>query len=169
LRSDTSGYQTLVRSGDIRGNNNRNISGIIGQLGSMLIVEAGQFFGSTGGSTSGFGLNDTEVEMSGLRQYDGASPTSALWTGQEGFDYASVDLHSRGVILGAGALQCAMGKQPDYRWQPSQDFAIKSESALEVWTEVRKTKLKSENANYKAAKVSDIDYGVVTVDVQVGS
>ena len=77
--------------------------------------------------------------------------------------------HSRGVILGAGALQIAFGKMPDYRWQPSQDFAIKSESALEVWTEVRKTHLKAENANYKAAKVADIDYGVVTVDVQVGS
>jgi len=169
LRKDTAGYQTLVRSGDVRGNNNRNISGVIGQLGSMLIVEAAQFFGSTGGSTLGFGLNDSEVEMSGLRQYDGANPTTAIWTGQEGFDYASTNLHSRGVILGGGALQIAMGKQPDYRWQPSQDFAIKSESALEVWTEVRKTKLKAENANYKAAKVSDIDYGVVTVDLQVGS
>jgi len=169
LRKDTAGYQTLIRSGDIRGNNNRNISGVIGQLGSMLIVEAAQFFGSTSGSTLGFSLNDSEVEMSGLRQYDGTDPTTALWTGQEGFDYASSNLHSRGVILGAGALQIAMGKMPDYRWQPSQDFAIKSESALEVWTEVRKTKLKAENANYKAAKVSDIDYGVVTVDLLVGA
>lgn len=169
LRKDTAGYQTLVRSGDIRGNNNRNLSGVIGQLGNMLIVEAAQFFGATAGSTLGFGLNDSEVEISGLRQYDGANPANAVWTGQEGFDYASADLHSRGVILGAGALQIAMGKQPDYRWQPSADFAIKSESALEVWTEVRKTKLKAENANYKAAKVADIDYGVVAVDLKVGS
>lgn len=167
LRKDAAGYQTLVRSGDLRGNNNRNISGIIGQLGALLIVESNQFFGATGGTTLGWGLDDSEVEMSGLRQYDGADPTTALWTGQEGFDYASSTLHSRGVILGAGALQIAFGKQPDYRWQPSQDFAIKSESALEVWTEVRKTKLKAETANYKAAKVADVDYGVVTVDVQV--
>ena len=169
LRKDTAGYQTLMRSGDVRGNNNRNISGIIGQIGAMLIVEANQFFGDTAGTALGWGLNDSEVEMCGLRQYDGADPTTAVWTGQEGFDYSSANLHSRGVILGAGALQIAFGKQPDYRWQPSQDFAIKSESALEVWTEVRKTHLKAENANYKAAKVADIDYGVVTVDVQVGS
>lgn len=168
LRKDTAGYQTIMQHGDVRGNGNRNISGIIGRVGAMLIVEANQFFGATDGSIQGWGLNDTEVEMCGLRQYDGANPASALWTGQAGFDYASSDLHSRGVILGTGALQIAFGKQPDYRWQPSQDFAIKSESALEVWTEVRKTVLKSENANYKAAKVSDIDYGVVTVDVKVG-
>ena len=168
LRKDTQGYQTLVRSGDIRGNNNRNISGIIGQIGSLLIVEANQFFGATEGSISGWQLDSSEVEMCGLRQYDGADPATALWTGQDGFDYTSTTLHSRGVILGSGALQIAFGKQPEYRWQPSQDFAIKSESALEVWTEVRKTKLKAENSGYKAAKISGIDYGVVTVDLQVG-
>ena len=169
LRKDVAGYQTVVRSGDWRGNENRNLSGVIGQIGALLIVEANQFFGETAGSALGWGLNDSAVEMCGLRQYDGANAASAVWTGQEGFDYASTSLHSRGVILGTGALQIAFGKMPDYRWQPSQDFAIKSESALEVWTEVRKTKLKAENAKYKAAKVSDIDYGVVTVDVQVQS
>ena len=169
LRKDTAGYQTIVRSGDWRGNSNRNISGVIGQIGALLIVEANQFFGDTGGTTSGWGLDDSEVEMCGLRQYDGADPATAVWTGQEGFDYASTDLHSRGVILGTGAMQIAFGKMPDYRWQPSQDFSIKSESALEVWTEVRKTKLKAENSNYKAAKVADIDYGVVTVDLLVGA
>lgn len=169
LRKDTAGFQTIMQNGDVRGNNNRNISGVIGRVGSMLIVEAAQFFGQTDGSTLGWGLDDSEIEMCGLRQYDGANPASALWTGQEGFDYSSSNLHSRGVILGAGALQCAMGKMPDYRWKPSQDFDIKSESALEVWTEVRKTKLKAENSEYKAAKVSGIDYGIVTVDVQIGS
>jgi len=167
LRKDVAGYQTLVRSGDVRGNNNRNLSGVIGQIGALLIVEANQFFGATDGSALGWGLDASEIEMCGLRQYDGTDPTTAAWTGQEGFDYASANLHSRGVILGTGALQIAFGKQPDYKWKPSQDFDIKSESAMEVWTEVRKTKLKSENKAYKAAKVADIDYGVVTVDVQV--
>lgn len=169
LRKDVAGYQTLVRSGDFRGNQNRNFTGVIGQMGALLIVEANQFFGATDGTESGWTLNDSEVEISGLRQYDGSNPTTAIWTGQEGFDYSSANLHSRGVILGTGALQIAMGKQPDYKWQPSQDFGIKSESALEVWTEVRKTHLKAETNKYKAAKVADIDYGVVTVDVQVGS
>lgn len=169
LRKDVAGYQTVMRSGDWRGNENRNISGVIGQIGAMLVVEANQFFGFTAGAAAGWGLDDSEVEMCGLRQYDGSNPNTALWSGQDGFDYASSNLHSRGIILGTGALQIAFGKMPDYRWQPSQDFAIKSESALEVWTEVRKTKLKAENDNYKAAKVADIDYGVVTVDVQIGS
>ena len=167
LRTDTSGYQTIVRSGDVRGANNRNISGIIGKLGTLLIVEADQFFGYTSGSTSGWGLNDSEVEMCGLRQYDGASPGSALWTGQEGFDYASTSLHSRGLILGAGGLQTAFGKQPDYKYQESTDFGIKSESAVEFWMEARKANLTAENEQYRAAKISDLDYGVVAVDVQV--
>lgn len=167
LRKDTAGYQTLVKDGDIRGQNNRNFSGIIGQIGALLVIEAPQFFGATGGSAAGWGLNDSEVEMCGLRQYDGASAATAVWSGQEGFDYGSSNLHSRGVILGTGALQIAFGKQPDYKFQASQDFGIKSESALEVWTEVRKTKLVEENGAYKQAKVSGIDYGVVAVDLQV--
>lgn len=167
LRKDTAGYQTIVRSGDVRGRDNRNIKGVIGKLGRLIIVEADQFFGSTGGSTGGWGLADSEIEMSGLRQYAGASPATAKWTGQEGFDYASAELHSRGLILGAGGLQTAFGKMPDYKFQESQDFGIKSESAVEFWMEARKTNLKAENAAYKAAKISDLDYGVVTVDVKV--
>jgi hypothetical protein len=167
LRKDTAGYQTIMTSADVRGSKNRNISGVIGKLGSLLIVEADQFFGSTAGSAPGWGLNDSEIEMSGLRQYSGASPLTASWTGQEGFDYASADLHSRGLILGAGGLQTAFGKMPDYKYQPSQDFGIKTESAVEFWMEARKTNLKAENKKYKAAKISDLDYGVVTVDVKV--
>jgi len=167
LRSDTSGYQTIVMNGDVRGSNNRNIKGVIGKLGPLLIVEADQFFGSTAGTTSGWGLNDSEIEMSGLRQYDGANPATALWTGQEGFDYASANLHSRGLILGKGALQTAFGKQPDYKYQESQDFGIKSESAVEFWMEARKTNLDAENESYKQAKISGLDFGVVAVDVEV--
>lgn len=168
LRKDAAGYQTIMRSADVRGNANRLINGVIGQVGAMLIVEASQFFGTTSGTTLGWGLNSSSIEISGLRQYDGANPATALWSGQTGFDYQSSDLHSRGLILGAGALQCAMGKMPDYRFQASTDFGIKSESALEVWTEFRKTKLRAENEEYAAAKVSGIDYGVVVVDVKVG-
>ena len=167
LRSDVAGYQTIVRSGDWRGTKNRNISGIIGKLGSLLLVEADQFFGFTAGTTSGWGLEDSEVEMCGLRQYDGADPATALWTGQTGFDYASTTLHSRGLILGQGALQTAFGKQPDYRFQSSQDFGIKSESAVEFWMEARKTNMVAENETYKAAKIADLDYGLITVDLQV--
>ncbi len=169
LRKDVAGYQTIMKDSDIRGQNNRNIKGVIGKVGHLLVVQADQFFGETEGTTSGWGLDDSEIEMCGLRQYDGADPATALWTGQTGFDYASTTLHSRGLLMGKGALQCAMGKMPDYKWQPSQDFAIKSESALEIWMETRKTHLKAENKKYKQAKISDLDYGVVAFDVQVQS
>lgn len=167
LRKDTSGYQTIMSRADVRGEGNRLLRGVIGKLGHLLIVEAGQFFGETAGTQLGWGLNDSEIEISGLRQYDGASPASALWSGQTGFNYGSSNLHSRGVILGAGALQLAFGKMPDYKWQPSNDFGIKSESAVEFWTEARKCVLTAENTDYKKAKVADIDFGVICVDVGV--
>jgi len=167
LRKDTAGYQTIVRSGDVRGNMNRNIKGVIGKLGSMLIVQADQFFGSTAGSVYGWGLNDSSIEISGMRQYDGATASTALWTGQTGFDYGSANLHSRGLLMGTGALQLAFGKHPDYKWQPSEDFGITSESVVEFWMETRKTNLVAENTDYAQAKIAGLDYGVVAVDLQV--
>lgn len=168
LRKDTVGYQNVLRSADVRGPDNRLIKGVIGKIGALLIVEADLFFGYTEGTTSGFGFNDSEIEMSGLRQYDGTNPATALWTGQEGFDYSSTNLHSRGVILGAGALQLAFGKQPDYKFQESQDFSITAESCVEFWMEAQKTKLKAESgAAYKGAKIADVDFGVVVTDLEV--
>jgi len=167
LKQDTTGYQTIARSADVRGNQNRLFKGVIGKIGHLLIVEAPVFFGETTGSALGWGLDDSSVELSGLRQYDGADPATAVWTGQAGFDSASADLHSRGLLLGAGALQTAFGKMPDYKYQESQDFGIKSESACEFWMEARKTKLKAENKDYADAKIADIDFGVIAVDVGV--
>jgi len=164
LRKDVAGYQTIMKDADIRGQQNRNIKGVFGRIGRLLIVEADHFFGETEGTAaSGFGFNDSEIEMCGLRQLD---TVNGAWTGQEGFDYSST-LKSRGLLMGAGALQLAFGKQPDYKYQPSQDFGIKSESAVEFWLEARKTNMKAENAAYKQAKISDLDYGVVAFDVQV--
>lgn len=168
LRKDTAGYQNILRSADVRGPDNSLIKGVIGKIGALLIVEADLFFGYTEGTTSGFGFNDSEIEMSGLRQYDGTNPATALWTGQEGFNYSSTNLHSRGVILGAGALQLAFGKQPDYKFQESQDFSITAESCVEFWMEAQKTKLKAESgAAYKGAKIADVDFGVVVTDLEV--
>ena len=164
LRKDKAGWQTIIKDGDVRGAGNRNISGVLGRVGSLMLMEAPSFFGSTLGSGAGFTIDDSEVEIAGLRQYD---TVNDAWTGQEGFDFAST-LQSRSLILGAGALQCAMGKQPDYRFQESEDFGIKSESALEVWTEVRKARYKLESGKeYNQAKVAGIDNGVVAVDLQI--
>ena len=167
LRKDTSGYQNVLKDADMRGDGNRLLKGVIGKIGSLLIMEAPNFFGYNQATGTGFGFNDSEIEISGLRQYDGADPATAIWTGQAGFSYASTNLHSRGLILGAGALQLAFGKQPDYKFQESQDFSITAESAVEFWMEAQKTKLKAENSDYKAAKIADIDFGVVATDLEV--
>lgn len=167
LRADTAGYQTIVRSGDVRGNNNRNLKGVIGRLGNLLIVESSQFFGETSLEVPGWGLEDSAIEISGLRQYAGSDPTTAPWTGQSTFSYAHANLHSRGVILGAGALQCAFGKMPDYKYKASQDFDITSESAVEFWMESQKTNMTAENTDYNSAKIAGLDYGIVAVDVEV--
>ena len=72
---------------------------------------------------------------------------------------------SRGLLLGAGALQLGIGKMPEYRWQSSQDFGIDSESAVISWVGIQKTKLVAEDVDYLDAKVAGIDYGVIAVDV----
>ena len=107
-------FSALMPSADVRGNNNRVITHKLGKIGNLLIVEADNFFGETDTEVPGWGLDDSVIEMSGLRQYSGADPTTAPWTGQSTFDYAGATLHSRGIILGAGAIQCAFGKMPDY-------------------------------------------------------
>lgn len=160
LRKD-SNYQSLVYNADVRGNGNRAIKGTFGKIGQLMLVEADQFFGDTDG-TGNIGLNQTGVEIAGLRQKDG----NGVWTGQDGFKYNG-DLTSRGILLGAGALQLAFGKQPDYKHQYSDDFGITSESACEFWMNAQKTVLTAENSDYNQAKIADIDYGVIAVDVEV--
>lgn len=159
--------QNVLKDADIRGNNNRLISNIIGKVGNLLLVEAPNFFGATTGSVPGWGFEDSNIEIAGLRQYSSATPTTSPWTGQATFNYASGTVHSRGLIMGAGALQIAFGKMPDYKFQASQDFAIKSESAVEFWTQSQKCNMTAENTDYEEAKIASLDYGVVAVDLEV--
>ena len=166
IKQDTA-FQTIMRSADVRGNDNRLIKGVLAKIGQMLIVEADNFFGVTELTAAGWDLDDSDIEISGLRQYDGADPLTAPWTGQVGFDLASTDLHSRALIMGAGAIQLGFGKMPDYRFQESQDFAITSESVLEVWMETQKTNMVAEDQDYVEAKVAGIDWGVIAVDLEV--
>ena len=169
-----SNYQTLLTGGDIRGTNNRLFSGIIGQIGRLVIVEAPDFFGYTLGKGA-FSMADSEVEIAGLRKYSTTLANGTVlnaWEGQTDFetDYATATkVVSRGLILGQGALQMAFGKMPDYKFQESSDFGITSESAVEFWTEAKKTNLKLEGgAVYAAAKITGIDFGVIAVDVAHG-
>jgi Protein of unknown function (DUF4043) len=159
LLKKSSGYQSLVYNADVRGNENRAFKGVFGKIGSLILMETDNFFGATDSAAASFGIQDTSVEIAGLRQKDAAG----LWTGQTGFSYAG-DLISRSLILGAGAMQIAFGQMPDYKFQASSDFGITSESALEVWVNAQKTKLLAENDDYAAAKVAGTDWGVVAID-----
>ncbi len=170
----SSEYQTIVINADVRGNNNRTLSGVIGKIGRLVIVEASDFFGYTDGAGA-FGMADSEIEIAGLRKYttdgtvDATTPLTA-WDGQATFETDSKtvgNIMSRGLILGQGAVQMAFGKMPDYKFQESTDFGITSESAVEFWTEAKKTNLKLEGGSvYKAAKISGLDFGVIAVDIQ---
>lgn len=157
----STGYQNIMKDADIRGADNRVISGVIGQVGNLLIVEADVFFGTTSAGAVGFTMDKTGVEISGLRRRD----ANGRWTGMTGY-LSTGNQFSRGLVLGAGAIQMAMGKMPDYKIQESSDFGITSESCLEVWTGVQKTVLKAETEDYEAAKVAAMDWGVIAVDVQ---
>ena len=168
----SAGYQAMVFSADVRGNSNRAITSIIGKLGRFMVVEAPDFFGYTEGAGN-FGLEDSEVELSGLRKYqtdgtvDATTPLTA-WEGQKGFSYDTpANIMSRGLILGQGAIQTAFGKMPDYKFKASQDFDITSQSAVEFWTNAIKTVLTLESGKaLKQAKITDLDYGVIAVDLK---
>lgn len=169
---NSAGYQNLVFQADVRGNNNRAITSIIGKIGRFIIVEAPDFFGYTEGAGN-FGLEDSEVEIAGLRKYlttgtISASTSLVAWEGQDTFLYDTpANIMSRGLILGQSALQAAFGKMPDYKFQESTDFGITSESAIEFWTNAQKTVLTLEGGeDYKQAKISGLDYGVIAVDLK---
>ena len=162
-------YQSMAFNGDLRGNDNRAITGVIGKIGSFVIVEANSFFGTTDG-TGEFDLEDSEIDIAGLRQYNTAGTINATtplgaWSGQTAF-VASVpaNIVSRGLVLGQGALQLGMGKEPDYMLQESTDFKISSESAMEVYTGVKQTRLIQETGKGRSAKITEIPFGIVAID-----
>ena len=166
LKSDAS-YKTIIINADVRGNNNRAIEMMIGKLGKIYYVEAGDFFGVTMGEGA-FGLEDSEIDFSGLRKYKKlATGGKLVWEGQDKFETANGDVYSRGLLLGGGAIQMAFGKQPDYLFQKSDNFGKTSQSAMEYWCNAKKTKLKVESGkDFGAAKVANLDFSVIAVDLK---
>ncbi len=155
LRKDNTNFIPIASNADIRGEDNILLKGIIGTLGAFIIIEAQSAFGSASAE-----IGKSKVEISGLRKVD----STGLFEGQAGFGGSGTVVASRGLIVGRGAFQVGFGKQPDYKFKSSQDFDIKSESALEVWMNVQKTILNTENTDYDDAKVAGHDYGVVVFD-----
>ena len=149
-------FQSVISQGDVRGNDNRLISGVLGTFRSLVIVQADDFQGVSASKV----ISKSEVEVSGLRQLD----EDGKFTGETGFEASGSVVASRALILGAGALQAAFGRQPDYKYAASDDYEITSGSAIELWTNVQTTILKAENGDYKDAKVSGFQYGIVAVD-----
>ena len=179
LLSSAQGSQAFFSATDVRGNDNRLISGVIGRIGNFLLVEAPSFFGTSESAivdANGFyNYNNVSTYASGLRQYITTTDNGAkLWSGTKEYDAqianvgtGTVKQFSRGIILGAGAFQFAMGKEPDYHFQASTDFGITSESCLEVWCGLKPTKLYAENEDYASVSVAGYNYGTVFVDLQV--
>ena len=158
---NTAGAGTALREADVRGNDNRLISGVLGKIGSFLIVEGPSFFGSTDGdiTTNGYyEYENTGVEIAGLRQKD----TSGVYTGAATYD--GTPTVSRGVVLGAGAFQKANGKMPDYKYEET-DFGKFSESCLETWCAAKPTQLTAEQADYEDGQATGYNYGIAFVDV----
>lgn len=158
MRKDTS-MQGVLREADNRGDSNRLIKGLMGKIGALHIVESEVFFGA---NEAGLSFEESEVEIAGLRQYD---ISNNAWAGETTFD-STATLWSRCLILGKTAIQVGFGKMPDYHYQESEDFGIKSESAVEFWTNCQKINLTAENEDYKQAKRAGLDNGVIAVDVQ---
>ncbi len=148
--------QEVLQTGDVRGNDNRLIRGSMGTFRSFVIVQADDFQGASPSRT----IAKSEVEVSGLRQVT----EDGIFSGETGFDTAGKIVASRAVVLGAGAVQVAFGRQPDYKFEASDDYGITSGSAIELWTNVQATVLKAENGEYAQAKVSGFQYGIVAVD-----
>jgi len=142
---------------DVRGEGNVLIKGQLGKIGTLLLTETPRFFGASSART----LGKSKVEISGLRLKD----SNGFYYGEAGYGASAAVIASRGLLLGAGALQLGIGKMPEYRWQSSQDFGIDSESAVISWVGVQKTKLVAEDVDYIDAKVTGMDYGVIAVDV----
>lgn len=155
IRKDNN-FIAIGSNADVRGMDNVLLKGVIGELGAFLVIEAQTAFGFASPS-----IGKNKVEIAGLRKID----STGLFEGQAGFGTTSTAIvASRGLVLGRGAVQIGFGKQPDYKFKSSQDFDIKSESALEVWMNVQKTILNTENVDYDDAKVSGVDYGVIVFD-----
>lgn len=153
----TKGIFQLATTADIRGNDNRVFKGLIGKVGSLMFVESDIFFGESDNRD----FNGSSIEIAGMRNYDS---DVEKWTGEEGFLKAD---YSRCLILGQRGIMIAFGRQPDYKWQASLDFQINSESAVEFWMDAQKINYKAEHEDYKQAKVANMDYGMIALDIKI--
>lgn len=185
-------YQTIKINADVRGDGNALVTGHIGKESNVLYVEAPVFFGTTKGKGAFNIVEDTEVQFSGLRRYAVGPDGVQVWEGQAAFDKieeaslaekaAIAELtdpqeiedakaarenrvYSRGLLLGAGAAQVGFGEMPNYEFEWTK-FKKRSESMLEMIWNAKKTVLTLEMGKDYDGKITDIDYGVIALDME---
>lgn len=152
-------YKDIMKAADVRGADNRLLTGVIGSIGNILVREIPQSFAPLATNASTWEIGDISVENPGLRIYDGSK-----WLGQEGYNFnASNHVHAC-PILGRNAVNFGTGKDPDYHFQYSRDFGIDSESALEWWGGISKVVLNAESEDYKMGKVAGNDKGTCLIE-----
>ncbi len=191
LRSNPK-YQTIKINADVRGDGNALISGVIGKESNIVYVEAPVFFGTTRGKGNFKIIEDTEVQFSGLRRYAVGADGIQVWEGQAAFDKieeaslaekrhiaelidpddiqhakeARVNhVYSRGLLLGACAAMMGFGSMPNYEFEWTK-FKKKSESMLEVVFNIKKTELTLEMGSDYDGRITDIDFGVICLDME---
>lgn len=173
--------QNVISNADVRGERNRLIKGVMGDLVGLRICQVNRFFGENTedlgaigevGSTGKLEYQNTIVSRPGIRYYkdtagnDGASPN--VWLGDSTYATASGTVYARCFVLGSMAIKMGLGKSPDYILQYSEDFKIKSESALEAWVNFDKFKLdQSTGKPVPGADPGGVDFGVWVVDIKV--
>lgn len=164
----------ILQNADYRGNMNMLFKGMQGtSLDGITLIKtplakgtvantsnAGRGSGTL--STSGFSRGQVQVDECGLRQRD----SSFMWSGQT---QSGSERWSRCVLVGRNALQSAMSTAP---WMSTDDSDHNKniEVGLHNFMGIQKTRLRVENAGDKAgAPVANIDFGVITVDVQTSA
>lgn len=163
----------ILKNADVRGNNNRLLTGVLGKIGNFVIVEAPLFMGTTDrgiilDNQGYFMASETEVLFPGLRRYV-VNNQQKHWLGTPGHaanNNGNNALYGRAVILGAGAIQYATGLDPEYHLS-TYDFGKFSESCLEVWTGVKAAQYYAENTDYNSVRFSGYNYGMAFIDVKI--
>lgn len=172
-------FKSSFQHADVRGNDNRLISGALGTIRSFVIMDSGTFLGKSkegvlpakdGGLVDAYGyaqFNATRIMGSGLRTYRGADGqyTPQSWEGD--LTQTGAKVFSRGLVVGRRALQFAIGMDPDYNLEWSRDHKIDSESCLITWVGMKPVKLLAEGPDYHAAEAAGISFGFIAVDMQL--
>lgn len=173
-------FQTLMANADIRGNDNRLINGVVGRVGSIILVEVPLFHGVTRSKRVGdfiekdikasnaftHQFDKHKVVTQGLRTYTadgGAAWQPKSWLGDM-VAAPGTDKYSRAIIVSAGAMMRAVGRLPEYQLAESPDYKISSASMLEVWQGFKARYLKAETGDN--ANIAGTSYGIVSVDVK---